>query len=376
LLIIGEIYNNITNKLVSENKLGEEQIAADLQKNNESFSNISESLQRSILDIRKLPIGKVLQKANKIIRDICTKQNKKIRINITGDQILLDKSLVEPLDGALVHIFRNAADHGVEDVEKRIASNKNPEGLVDISCTDNEEFIFITIRDDGAGIKLEKLKNKAVQKGLIEQNVANNLTKEEILDLIFLPGLSMSEQISDISGRGVGMDVVKQNIAAIGGKISLDREEGKGTAIKISVQKSYLVKIINGFVVRVADNKFILSLEYIGESVEFKNSAVNLSPDGNEYVLFHKQNYSLVRFNKIFEDFKVEKREDEIGVMISKNNKKFILVIDEIIGILKVVVKDVESLGYLSDKITGFALLGDDSIASVLDLEKACFSKM
>jgi len=180
LVIVGESYYNLANKLANEYQLEGEQVVTDLRKSNETFATISENLQYSILEIRKVRIGKILQKAPKIIREIAVAQKKNITVLLTGEQIMLDKSLAEPLDGALVHILRNAADHGIETIEERRASGKDPAGIIEIRVTENDEYIFITITDNGKGINSEKIKSKAVQKNLIDAAAAEKLTQTRL----------------------------------------------------------------------------------------------------------------------------------------------------------------------------------------------------
>jgi two-component system chemotaxis sensor kinase CheA len=371
LVVVGEMYGHIQ-KRFAEN-IGLTKDVVNLKKNNESFNDLSISLQRSVLNIRRIPIKTLTQRAPRIIHDVAKAKDKKININITGDETLIDKSLLEDLEGPFVHLLRNAADHGIEMPEKRAESGKSPEGMVWIDVTENDTSLFITIKDDGGGISKDVILDKALSKGLISKEQAGVLTEQETYDLLFAPGFSTAQEVTDISGRGVGMDVVKKNIEAIGGQIHIESAIGKGSTFKIEAPKAVAVKIMEGFLVETAQNRFVLPMKTVGESFVILEKEITKTLESkDECILHYDRVLPVVRLDEILE-IRSSNRDDpekeRVGVIITLSKKDIVLIVDGVLGTQQVVIKEIEGLANHSRYIAGGVILGDERVAIVLNLE-------
>lgn len=372
LVIVNEMYEHIQMRLKQIDGLGK--IASDFKKNNDIFHALSQNLQKSLLQIRKVPIKTLLSRAPRIVRDVGIAKNKEINVVINGDKLLIDKSLIESLDAPFVHMLRNSADHGVETVEERKMTGKSPTGLVTIDVTEDDESMSISIKDDGKGIDPEMIKAKAISNGLISPERAKIMKDEDVYQLIFAPGFSTAEVVTDISGRGVGMDVVKRNVEGIGGKILIESHKGVGSRFTIQFPKSVSVKIINGFLVAIYDERFILPMNFVGGSIKIDHGNITTLPDGglcynkNGEVfpilrLSHKLGLSAPSGSSVNDDA-------IIGVIVDVDGKKTIVLVSGVLGTQQIVIKQMNGLHGAPDFLSGAALLGDERLAIVLAPEK------
>jgi len=249
LVIVGEMFSNILEKINNENI--QNNISLEYKRTLHTFNKLSDNLQKSILDIRKVPIQSLLQRSHKLVREISVSEGKKIKVITKGEKLKIDKSILESLDGPFVHLIRNAADHGIESINDRISQGKPEEGIINITAIEDETNLTISFQDDGKGMDPDYIKLKAKEKLNLTDNYLNSLKQSEIFDILFMPGYSTAEKVTDISGRGVGMDVVKKSINKIGGKILVESEIGKGTKFELTIPKSVTIKIITGLLVQV-----------------------------------------------------------------------------------------------------------------------------
>jgi len=368
LVVVGEMYDHIQKRLGQE--LGVSKTVADLKKNNESFNDLSLALQKSLLDIRRVPIKTMLSRAPRLARDVANAQGKQIKVAMKGDELLIDKSRMETLDGPFVHMLRNAADHGIEKPEVRQKKGKPVEGNIWIEVRENEEEMFITIRDDGAGINVEAVKNKAVKQGMMSKDEVDRLPVEKIYLLLFEPGFSTAEQVTDISGRGVGMDVVKKSIEAIGGKILIESVPDKGSSFTLQFPKAVCVKIMDGFLVSACGQRFILPMSSIGESFEILEEKITHTPGQGDYVMHHSKIFPVRRLSQALglTDNNVSS-DGKVGVTVEVG-QRYVLLVDKVLGAQRVVIKDIVGLGARSQAVAGASILGDERVAIVLDVEK------
>ncbi|HNX90697.1 MAG TPA: ATP-binding protein, partial [Candidatus Omnitrophota bacterium] len=248
LVMVEETYDHLEKRLKEEFGLTSK-VVMNLKKNNESFRTLSYSLQKSLLEVRKVSLKVLTQKAPRIVRDIAKDRNKDIKLEVRGDDKLIDKSLAEALDGPFTHILRNSADHGIESIDERQKKGKPAQGKVVIDISEDEEDMLISIQDDGAGIDVEAVKEKAISSGIVTAEDVAKMKPQDVYQLLFLPGFSTAKTVTDISGRGVGMDVVKRNIESIGGKVITESEIGAGSKFTLKFPKSVAVKIMQGLIV-------------------------------------------------------------------------------------------------------------------------------
>lgn len=366
LVIVGEMFSNILEKINNENI--QNNISLEYKRTLHTFNKLSDNLQKSILDIRKVPIQSLLQRSHKLVREISVSEGKKIKVITKGEKLKIDKSILESLDGPFVHLIRNAADHGIESINDRISQGKPEEGIINITAIEDETNLTISFQDDGKGMDPDYIKLKAKEKLNLTDNYLNSLKQSEIFDILFMPGYSTAEKVTDISGRGVGMDVVKKSINKIGGKILVESEIGKGTKFELTIPKSVTIKIITGLLVQVNHSKFIIPIEQVKESFKLIENSIYLVSGKGECLLRNNKISPIIRLSSLFklqEDYK-----DGIGIHIENNMDSKVIKVDKLIGTRKIVIKDINRLYNYSELIDGAALLGEEEIAFVLNLKK------
>ena len=333
----------------------------------EHMGRISSSLQNNILNLRMVPIETVFNRFPRMIRDLAKELNKEIIINITGAETELDRTVIDEIGDPLVHLLRNAVDHGQETTEERLKNNKTRAGVISLKAYHSGNFVFIEISDDGKGINREKVLKKALEKGLITTETAHSLTDKQVYDLLFASGLSTADQVSDISGRGVGLDVVKAKIESLGGFVTVDSELGKGT--KFTIQLPLTLSIISSMLVRIQDEKFAIPLSSIIETAIYRKKEV-MNAHNQEVIDFRGRIVPLVQLHKIFDvpSTSEQKAEEEISVVLVRKGEKMAgLIVDSFIGQQEIVLKALGS--YLTQvfAISGATILGDGQVALIID---------
>jgi two-component system chemotaxis sensor kinase CheA len=325
-------------------------------------------MQDSIMSIRMVPMESIYSKFPKVVRDISKKLGKKVEFKHYGDNVEIDKAMIEGLTDPLMHIIRNSLDHGIETTAEREETGKPEIGSITISAEQANGQMIITIQDDGRGVNSEKVAKKALENGLIDENQYNTMTENEKAMLIFGAGLSTAETITDISGRGVGMDVVKTNIQKLGGVIKLDSHLGEGTTITIMLPLT--LAILDGLDIRVGNQKYILPLSSIVESLQPTSEMIKKIGDGTQDLLMLREEFiPVVKLHKLFGLQKsFEKLEDGMLIVVKSGNTKIALSIDEFLNQHQVVVKPLDKNFRSVQGIGAATVRGDGSIGLILDV--------
>ncbi|VFR48258.1 Signal transduction histidine kinase CheA [plant metagenome] len=330
----------------------------------EQLERNARDLQEAVMSIRMMPMDYVFSRFPRVVRDISSKTGKQIELETLGRATELDKSLIERIIDPLTHLVRNSLDHGIEAPDVRVASGKSPVGRLVLSAQHNGGNIVIEVRDDGAGLNREKILRKAISQGL---PVNENTSDDEVWQLIFAPGFSTAEKVTDISGRGVGMDVVRRNIQAMGGHVQLSSRAGQGTTTRIVLPLT--LAILDGMSVCVGEETFILPLSHVTESLQPVQDQIH-SVAGNERVIHVRGEYlPLVELHKIFSVPSAQTDPTQaIAVIMQAEERRFALLVDHLVGQHQVVVKNLESNYRKVPGISAATILGDGSVALIVDV--------
>ncbi|OWT79943.1 MULTISPECIES: chemotaxis protein CheA [unclassified Achromobacter] len=330
----------------------------------EQLERNARDLQESVMSIRMMPMDYVFSRFPRLVRDIAGKMGKQIELQTYGRATELDKSLIERIIDPLTHLVRNSLDHGIETPERRIQAGKDPVGQLVLSAQHSGGNIVIEVSDDGGGLNRDRILNKAQQQGIA---VSENATDDEIWQLIFAPGFSTAEKITDISGRGVGMDVVRRNIQDMGGHVQLSSTEGQGTTTRIVLPLT--LAILDGMSVRVGEETFILPLNHVTESLQPNNEQI-YSVTGNERVMHVRGEYlPLVEMHRVFGVANAQTDPTQaIAVIMQAEDRRFALLVDHLVGQHQVVVKNLESNYRKVPGISAATILGDGSVALIIDV--------
>jgi two-component system chemotaxis sensor kinase CheA len=330
-------------------------------------------LHERVMGIRMLPVGTLFQRYTRTVYDIAKATGKQIRLELNGEETEIDKSMLELLGDPLIHLIRNAADHGIESAEERKAAGKPEEGVITLRAFHRAGRIVLEISDDGAGIDTDKVRSKAIERGLIGPD--SQLSNEQLQMLIFEPGFSTSEIVSDLSGRGVGMDVVKRNVQQLNGTVALASEKGHGSTVTIELPLT--LAILEGLLVRVGDRTLVLPLLSVIETVPLRNEQIVRVAEKGEVVLIREQSIPLLRLSKFLglaqdaasTDQASEKDASRrLAVIVEAGKRKVGLVVDELLGQQQVVVKSLERNLHRVDGIMGATILGDGCVAPIVDV--------
>ncbi|EMG9895823.1 chemotaxis protein CheA [Enterobacter hormaechei] len=321
-------------------------------------------LQESVMSIRMMPMEYVFSRFPRLVRDLASKLNKQIELTLMGSSTELDKSLIERIIDPLTHLVRNSLDHGIELPENRVAAGKSPVGNLVLSAEHQGGNICIEVTDDGAGLNRERILAKAISQGMA---VNENMTDEEVGMLIFAPGFSTAEQVTDVSGRGVGMDVVKRNIQEMGGHVEIQSKQGTGTTIRILLPLT--LAILDGMSVKVADEVFILPLNAVMESLQPREEDLHPLAGGERVLEVRGEYLPLVELWKVFEvDGAKTEATQGIVVILQSAGRRYALLVDQLIGQHQVVVKNLESNYRKVPGISAATILGDGSVALIVDV--------
>lgn len=325
-------------------------------------------MQDSIMSIRMVPMESIYSKFPKVVRDISKKLGKKVEFKHYGDNVEIDKAMIEGLTDPLMHIIRNSLDHGLETPEERDQSGKSDVGSIIISAEQANGQMIITIEDDGRGINSEKVALKALDQGQIDENQYNSMSDNEKAMLVFGAGVSTADEITDISGRGVGMDVVRTNIQKLGGAIKLDTKLGEGTVITIMLPLT--LAILDGLDIAVSDQKYILPLSSIVESLQPTSDMIKKIGDGTQDLLMLREEFiPVVRLHQLFGlKNSFENLEDGMLIVVKSGNTKVALSIDEFLNQHQVVVKPLDKNFRSVEGIGAATVRGDGSIGLILDV--------
>lgn len=329
---------------------------ADLDRN-------TRDLQEAVMSIRMIPMSVVFNRFPRMLRDLAAKLGKKVELITHGEATELDKGLIEKITDPLTHLIRNSCDHGLELPEERLAKGKTEHGNITLSASHQGGSILIEVRDDGKGLSREKLLKKAREKGI---DAPDSMSDAEVWNLIMAPGFSTAEVVTDVSGRGVGMDVVKKNIASLGGTVEIDSAEGYGMSVKVRLPLT--LAIMDGMSVRVSDEVYILPLASVIESFQINPSDINTVAQGAQLVKVRDEYMPVIELERVFQVPRFEfNATSPIMVVVESDGSRVALMVDELLGQQQVVIKNLESNYRKVPNVSGATILGDGKVALILD---------
>ena len=349
--------------------LGEDFNMSRLEKLNEGLNQLerhTRELQESVMQIRMLPISFTFSRFPRLVHDLSSQMGKKIELEMIGEDTEVDKTVIEKIGDPLVHLVRNSLDHGIEMPQDRVAAGKAESGKIQLIASHKGGNIVIEIRDDGRGLNREKIVEKALEKGVIQD--AGGLSDKQIYELIFEPGFSTADTVSDVSGRGVGMDVVRRNINELGGGIDIESTPGKGSAIIIRLPLT--LAILDGQSIKVGNETYIVPLVSIIESIQLKPEMKNLVGGKGETFKLRDEYLPVIRMHEVFgvENPRTTELTEGLLVVVEGDGGKCGLFVDELLGQHQVVIKSLEANYGKVEGVSAATILGDGSVALILDI--------
>lgn len=354
----------ITNKAVLSGDL--KSILSELVETTNQMDLITSEIQTSVMKMRMVPIGRLFQKAPKIVRDLSKEFGKKINLQLEGEDTEVDRGIIEELNDPLVHMLRNSCDHGIESAEERLQSGKNPIGQIKLVAYHEGNHIIIKIIDDGKGIDPNVIIQKGIEKGFISQEQSKHLSDWEIFQLIFKPGFSTAKQVTAVSGRGVGMDVVKTNINKLKGIIEIDSKAGKGS--EFTVKLPLTLAIIQGLLVKSSGNTYALPLSSVVEVVSLDEENVSYINSGR-VIRIRNEVLPLITLDQVTGDPDKKKTNTQYVVNIAVGIDRVGLVVDELLGQQEIVIKSLGNYLVNIEGIAGSTIIGDGSVIMILDTQ-------
>ena len=360
---IDNLMNMVSELVIYRTRLEQIVVSHKSQELNETLEQVGRTtsdLQDLVMKIRMLPLDTVFNRFPRMIRDISVELNKEINFVIEGADTELDRTVIDEIGEPLIHLLRNAADHGVESAEKRIAQGKSPVGTIKLVAYQEGTKALIKVMDDGSGINLERVKAKAEQKGISTEGMSDN----DIKNLIFAQGFSTNEVVTDISGRGVGMDVVKTKIAALGGTVDLYSEEGKGSTFVIKLPLT--LQIIQALLVKIGDETLAISLGFIDRVIDYKEENIKRS-NGKEVIVYRENVIPLVRLNETL-DIEASETDKKFVIIVNVGDKTIGLLVDSLLGQQEIVIKPLGKTLKGLDQYIGATILGNGLVTLILDV--------
>lgn len=341
----------------------------NFQKAAAQLSKITSELQDVVMSIRMVPLSTTFHKMHRIVRDMCKKLNKDVELDIIGEETEVDKNIIEHISDPLMHLVRNALDHGIESQTERQAKGKPPKGTITLEARNAGSDVLVIVKDDGRGLNKDKILKKARENGLLYK-MESDMTDTEIFNLIFLPGFSTKDSVSEFSGRGVGMDVVTKNIETVGGSVSVESVQEGGTTITLKIPLT--LAIIDGMNIKVGASNYTLPTIAIRESFKPNEKDIITDPDNNEMIMVRGLCYPILRLHELFKvKTEITNFQDGIIIMIEQEGKTLCIFADELIDQQQVVVKALPEYIRRFKKVSGLAgctLRGDGSISLILDI--------
>jgi two-component system chemotaxis sensor kinase CheA len=362
--LVGELV--ITQSMLSE--LGNDFDLSKVERLNSGLEQLlqnTKELQESVMRIRMLPISFAFNRFPRLVHDLSKKTGKEIELILKGEQTELDKTVMEQIGDPLVHLVRNAVDHGIEPAEVRLANGKPEKGTIMLDAYHQGGSIIIEISDDGGGINRQAVFNKALEKGIVDESTT--LSDSQVFDLLFEPGFSTAKEVSDISGRGVGMDVVKKNIQSLGGRIQVESEEGKGSTFRVHLPLT--LAILDGQLVRVGGETYIIPLITIVESLQPQKELINRVSGDMVLYRLREDNVPVIPIYQLFNiPCEFDNIESALLVVVEADGQKIGLMVDDLLAQQQVVIKSLNDNYQQVEGISGATILGDGSVAMILDV--------
>ncbi|MCL6603070.1 MAG: chemotaxis protein CheA [Paenibacillus sp.] len=364
--VLMNLFSELLIDRVRLEQLASEAHNQDLTETVEHMSRVSADLQNIVMKLRMVPVDTVFNRFPRMVRDLAKSLDKKIDLIVTGAETELDRTVIDEIGDPLVHLLRNAVDHGVESVADRIAAGKPEMGTINLRAFHSGNHVFIEIEEDGAGISREKVLKSALKKGVVTSEEAAGMSDSEVYQLLFAPGFSTAEVISDISGRGVGLDVVKSKISSLGGNVTIYSTFGKGT--NFSVQLPLTLSIISAMLIRLGSEKFAIPLSSIVETGIVKQSQIR-TIHGNKMLEFRNTHIPVVSLSRIFSipDYDETTEEETEIVVVRKGERLVALAVQDFIGQNEIVIKNLGKYLPEIQGISGATILGDGQVALIID---------
>ncbi|WP_322048763.1 chemotaxis protein CheA [Paraburkholderia sp. J67] len=367
---VDQLINLVGELVITQAMLAETSSAFDPALHDRLFNGMAQlernarDLQEAVMSIRMMPMDYVFSRFPRLVRDLASKLGKEVELVTFGQATELDKSLIERIIDPLTHLVRNSLDHGIETVEARRASGKDGTGQLVLSAAHHGGNIVIEVSDDGAGLRRDKILAKAIKQGM---QVSETMSDEDVWNLIFMPGFSTAEQVTDVSGRGVGMDVVKRNIQSMGGHVEITSHAGKGTTTRIVLPLT--LAILDGMSVKVGNEIFILPLNFVMESLQPRHEDIYTVTNGDRVVRVRGEYLPLVALHNVFnvEGARTDPTQGIVTIMETEG-RRFAMLIDELVGQQQVVVKNLETNYRKVHGISAATILGDGSVALIVDV--------
>lgn len=361
-----KLLNFVGEMVILQTVLREQVVAGNpllLRRTVHQLGKVTKEVQEISMSLRMIPVKQTFQKMQRIVRDTATLLNKKVQLHLAGEETELDKTVLENISDPLVHLIRNAVDHGIESADRRRDAGKPEEGNVYLSAYHQGGKLIIDIRDDGGGIPADILRKKTREKGIIGPNAT--LSDKDAVNLVFHPGFSTKQVVTEVSGRGVGMDVVKTNIEALQGEVQIDTRPGEGTTFKVVLPLT--LAIIDGMVVRDGDERFVLPLAQVHESVQPRKEDVQYNVGLSETLILRKECLPLVRLGAVLGKKSTKPAHECIAIVIRTTGKPFAILVDDIVGQFQIVVKKLGPELAKWKVFSGSAILGDGRPALILE---------
>lgn len=353
------------NSLVSSSSTMDQQVDSEFFDQIEYLERITTNLHESVMKVRMVPIESVVNRFPRMIRDLAKNLDKDIELYMTGEETELDRTVIDEIGDPLMHLLRNAADHGLESREDRIKLGKNPEGSIYLDAYQDGNNVVIEVRDDGRGIDVNKIKNKAIEKGVITEDQASRMTDKDFINILFMPSFSTAEKVTDVSGRGVGLDVVKTKIESLGGDIEAKTKLGQGTNFIIRLPLT--LAIIQALMVKISSEKFALPLGNI-QTVENVDSSEIKKVNNKEVLNLRGDVIPIIRLGEVLDCEKSEETEQLLVVVVKKGDKLAGMVVDELLGQQEIVIKSIGKYIKSHKIISGATILGNGEVALILDV--------
>ncbi|MCI8748180.1 MAG: chemotaxis protein CheA [Lachnospiraceae bacterium] len=339
---------------------------SNFQKSAAQLSKITSELQDAIMAMRMMPLKNTFQKMNRIVYDTSKKLGKDIELEVIGEDTEVDKNIIEHISDPLMHLIRNSVDHGIESNEERAEAGKIEKGRIVLEAKNEGGQVWISVSDNGHGLNRESILAKARTNGLLGNRSEKELTDKEVFNFITLPGFSTKKQVTEYSGRGVGMDVVVKNIQDVGGMLDIESVQGEGSTMTMKIPLT--LAIIDGIIFSVADTNFVSPTNSVSEFIRLSSDKLIVEPDGEEYVMIREEYYPLIRLNKFYHlNGAVDNIEDGIVVVLTHEDRNFAVFADKLVGEQEIVVKPIPSYIKKVNGLSGCTQLGDGSISLIID---------
>jgi len=331
-----------------------------------NLNRITRQLQDVTMQARMVPIDTTFQKMIRLVRDVSSKQGKSVNLMMSGEETEVDKSVIETIGDPLIHLIRNGIDHGLEDAEGRASAEKSATGTLRLSASHQGGEVWISVADDGRGIDPEKVLQSAIKKGVADPE--KTYTRDEILHMVFAPGFSTAAQVTDISGRGVGMDVVKKNIERVNGRIDVDTKLGEGTTFTLRIPLT--LAIIEGMLVRVGGSYFTIPLLSIMESVKATAENLTVTSAGQELLKLRDQHYPITKLSDLSStDSATQDVSHGILVLVESDGQQACVLVDEVVGQRQTVIKPLPDYLRNIRTLGGCSILHNGDISLILDID-------